>query len=35
MRTEPRGRKVRSVTDVTSIALRKEEMVVRLKEGAM
>jgi hypothetical protein len=39
MRTEPRGRKVRPITDVTSIALGKEEMAVRvpnsLKEGAM
>jgi hypothetical protein len=30
MRTEPRGRKVRPITDVTSKALRKEEMEVYL-----
>jgi hypothetical protein len=28
VRTEPRGRKVRLITDVASIALRKEEMAV-------
>jgi hypothetical protein len=33
VRAEPRGRKVRPVTDVTSTALRKEEMVVRIRRG--
>jgi hypothetical protein len=43
MRTEPRGRKVRPVTDITSTALREEEMgymhrligMNSFKEGAM
>jgi hypothetical protein len=35
VRTEPQGRKVRPITDVTSTALRKEEMAVCLKEGAV
>jgi hypothetical protein len=30
VRSEPRGRKVRTITDVTSTALRKEEMAIRL-----
>jgi hypothetical protein len=30
MRTEPQGRKERPITDVTSTALGKDEMVVRL-----
>jgi hypothetical protein len=36
VRTKPRGRKVRPITDVTSTTLGKEEMAVHsLKEGAM
>jgi hypothetical protein len=31
MRTEPRGRKVRPITDVTSTALGKEEMAIYLE----
>jgi hypothetical protein len=34
VRTEPWGRKVMPITDITSTALRKEEMRV-LKEGTM
>jgi hypothetical protein len=30
VRTKPRGRKARLITDVTSTALKKEEMVVHL-----
>jgi hypothetical protein len=30
METEPWGRRVRPITDITSTALRKEEMAVRL-----
>jgi hypothetical protein len=35
MKTEPWGRKARLTIDITSTALRKEEMVVSLMEGAM
>jgi hypothetical protein len=35
MKTEPWGMKVRLITDITSTALRKEEIVASLKEGAL